>query len=197
MRFVKTSFVIAASTLVLAIVTLVGIAATRPSGGSAAHEVSLNALARPQTVSDALPLPARAAAQAHGYATESSRLIAPGTYLIERSPGLLCVVSASLSGGCNQAGAFFRGEPIVFEVLQTGGGTSPVTDLRIFGAARPDVASVQLTVGSSVAASAMPTSDGGFVMRANPQELPSGADQVVSAMRRNGSVIASYTLPRG
>lgn len=186
--------------VVLVCAGVAAVAATLPSRGAAGPEVEPAALTREPTAKDALPTPLLSAAKEHGYMTDTSKQIAPSTYLVQRSPDLLCVMSTvrnSLSSGCNQTGTFFHGEPVVLGLQQTGGGTSPVSELRLFGIARREVASVVFVIGSKVAAATSPTADGGFVIDVGTTALADGGPRVVNALGKNGKVIESYTLPQG
>jgi hypothetical protein len=153
-------------------------------------------LQRPARASDALPAGVRERARAQGFDLGSARRISPGTFVIRRSGGFLCVVSVArgMSGGCNPAGSFFHGEELVFGISEEGMPNAP-TYLRVAGVARDEVAKVRLRFDGATRETAI-SPDGGFAIEATASDLARGRPTKLDAIGQDGSVLRSYSLPK-
>jgi hypothetical protein len=167
------------------------VSAIRASG-----ESPPSAVQRPARASDALPEALRERAVAAGFALSSTRRIAPGTYVIRRNGGLLCLVSVGkgMSGGCNPEERFFHGQQVVYGISEEGTPSVP-SYLRIAGVARDDVAEVRVRFGSVTLETAI-SEDGGFAIEATPAALAHGRPTTLDAIDKDGRVLRSYSLPK-
>ena len=165
------------------------------SGIRASGESPPPALQRPARASDALPEAVRGGAAAQGFDLSSARRISPGTYVMRRKGGLLCLVSVGkgMSGGCNPADSFFHGQPVVFGTSEEGPPSAP-TYVRIAGVAREDVAEVRVRFDDATLVTAT-SADGGFAIEATPAVLAHGAPTTLEAIGKDGRVLRSYSLP--
>ena len=153
-------------------------------------------LKRPARPSDALPANVRERARAQGFDVSSARRISPGTYVIRRNGGFLCLVSVArgMSGGCNPAGSFFHGEQLVYGISEEGMPNAP-SYLRVAGVARDEVAKVRLRF-EGVTLEAATSPDGGFAIEATASDLAHGRPTTLEAIDRDGRVSRRYSLPK-
>jgi hypothetical protein len=171
---------------VLELVTAIGASGEQPP----------SVLQRPARPSDALPADVRERAWAQGFDVSSARRIAPGTFVVRRNGGFLCVVSVArgMSGGCNPAGSFFHGQELVYGISEEGRPDAP-SYLRVAGVARDDVAKVRLRFEGVTLETAI-SPDGGFAIEATASELAHGRPTTLEAIDRDGRVSRSYSLPK-
>jgi hypothetical protein len=171
---------------VLEIVNAIG------AGGEQPPSV-LQRSARP---SDALPVDVRERARAQGFDISSARRIAPGTFVVRRNGGFLCVVTVArgMSGGCNPAGSFFHGQELVYGISEEGMPNAP-SYLRVAGVAREEVAKVRLRFDGVVLESPV-SPDGGFAVEATADDLAHGRPTKLEAIGKDGRVLGSYSLPK-